>query len=511
MENAGRVKIFRGLSSGQRCRRLAFLVMFIIVLFISTICLVNGIKWIDKPFPGFLISERLVVSGGALYHWSGVKAGLKYTDKILKVNNQDVNSIDDIMKRINNTDEGTPINYVFERDGQPFELTIATMRVTLKDFFGIFVAPFLSGIIYLLMGSLVFIMKPDAKVSIPFLLYSFFYSAFMILTFDIMVHQSFTILYFFSSQTLFCAAGIHLSMFFPEEKSFIRKYPYFQAVPYIISIIFIISFIILPLKSHIFAKVYGFSFIYIPLYTLILLGSSFYSFFKSTSILARQRGKVTIFGLALAFPIPGLIFLLSFFGKDLWGIQIPHSFFPIPLLIFPACIAYAIGRHNLFDVDVFIKRTIGYVIMTIVVGSVFLLMHVLVDMVVHHQLDGGHHGPAHHEFAEVDASAHHDLAEGDTSVKQVLVKGAASEHRGLAEGDELAHHELAEGDTSVHPELVKGAASEHHDLAEGDGLAHHELAGVDASVHPELVKGATSEHHGLTEGDAPSYHELAGR
>ena len=44
----------------------------------------------------------------------------------------------------------------------------------------------------------------------------------------------------------------------------------------------------------------------------------------------------------------------------------------LPLIIFPATIAYAIAKHNLFDVDVYIKRAVGYVIMTAIIVCVYL-------------------------------------------------------------------------------------------------------------------------------------------
>ena len=56
--------------------------------------------------------------------------------------------------------------------------------------------------------------------------------------------------------------------------------------------------------------------------------------------------------------------------------KVTTNFTSIPFIIFPASIAYAIAKHNLFDVDVYIKRAVGYGIMTAVVGLTYFTLQV---------------------------------------------------------------------------------------------------------------------------------------
>ena len=58
------------------------------------------------------------------------------------------------------------------------------------------------------------------------------------------------------------------------------------------------------------------------------------------------------------------------------------------MVFFPAAIAYAIVKHNLFDVDVYIKRTLGYTIMTALVGSAYFMMQVLFRAAIFQPLFG---------------------------------------------------------------------------------------------------------------------------
>ncbi len=134
MEHAGKVKIFRGLSVRECYSRIAFLGITIIVLTVCAICLINAIKLIDKPFPGFLSNSRLVVPTTGQYNWTGTQAGLNNPDKILKADNRIISSIDDLKDVVNSTDVGTPITYSIERGEKIIEITIQTMTFKLVDF-----------------------------------------------------------------------------------------------------------------------------------------------------------------------------------------------------------------------------------------------------------------------------------------------------------------------------------------------------------------------------------------
>jgi adenylate cyclase len=137
-----------------------------------------------------------------------------------------------------------------------------------------------------------------------------------------------------------------------------------------------------------FGHIYKLVTIYRPVTAVAMLASTLLAYFKSPSILARQRAKVVLFGTALAFPIPAFGTFWAFFGGTVGGVAIQNNFFAIPLLVFPASIAYAIAKHDLFDVDVYIKRAVGYGIMTAVVGLTYFLMQLLARRVIFSPLFG---------------------------------------------------------------------------------------------------------------------------
>jgi class 3 adenylate cyclase len=107
-----------------------------------------------------------------------------------------------------------------------------------------------------------------------------------------------------------------------------------------------------------------------------LISATLHALSKKSSVLAKQRAKVILFGALLALPIPAIGPLAAFMGQTLGGMRIITNFTSIPIIIFPASIAYAIAKHNLFDVDVYIKRAVGYGIMTAIVGLTYFSLQV---------------------------------------------------------------------------------------------------------------------------------------
>jgi class 3 adenylate cyclase len=104
------------------------------------------------------------------------------------------------------------------------------------------------------------------------------------------------------------------------------------------------------------------------------------AYFKPVSALSRQRAKVVLIGATIAFPIPAIAYFSQLIFGDFLGFRVQTNFLALPLVFFPASLAYAIARHNLFDVDVFIKRAVGYVIMTAIVIGAYMLVSIPLNM-----------------------------------------------------------------------------------------------------------------------------------
>ena len=304
MKEAGKIGMMSALPRGKILGRAVFFSIILIALIVGAICTFYTIRWSQKPFAGFLVNQRMVYGVVGQYHWTGTQAGLKYPDKILKANGIDVHSPKDMEKVLSQTSIGTPVTYTVDRNGEIYEVTIETMQFSFADLFIIFGSYLIASIIYLSIGVIVFILKPDKNVSWTFLLGCFLMSLSYSTAFDMVsTHLGFLRLSLFAD-ALIPAVAIHFSLFFPEEKKIASRHKILQFIPYIIATLLITPVVALypePLAINIYS-------IFVPNFNIIaigvLLASVLHSFFKKSSIIARQRAKVIFWGAAIAFPIP---------------------------------------------------------------------------------------------------------------------------------------------------------------------------------------------------------------
>src|SRR5262249_39953691 len=81
------------------------------------------------------------------------------------------------------------------------------------------------------------------------------------------------------------------------------------------------------------------------------------------SALARQQLKIVLAGMAAAVFVPAL----GLFALLLPGFAVPMNLLPPFFLLFPLSIAYAVGRHDLFHVDRYLRLGVAWAVLTVIV------------------------------------------------------------------------------------------------------------------------------------------------
>jgi class 3 adenylate cyclase len=360
-----------GLSPGQIARRSLVLLCLLMVLVVAAIATRNAMSWIGRPFVGFLVNERLVLGNIGQYHWTGSKAGLRWPDQVVAVNGSPVRSMAELQAAVRAAGVGGAVTYTVDREGSRREVTVRTMRFDAVDVFMTFGLTALSGLGYMLIGVVVFVLKPDTRATSAFVAACFFLSLFAIVSFDIQSsHGGFIRLYLLAN-AFFPGAWIHLSLVFPQPRRLVLRQPWVQLLPYVVSGLLTVPMDVLyPDPS--FLAVYKLVRLYAIVGAAALLIALLAAYFGDASPLERQRARVVLLGASLAFPLPAVAYYLSLFGSELSPVIIQNNFLAVPILIFPAAVAYAIVRHNLFDVDLYIKRAVGYGIMTALVAVAYV-------------------------------------------------------------------------------------------------------------------------------------------
>jgi class 3 adenylate cyclase len=372
-----------GRSTEGRLGLAAFVAVILAVVVVSAICLVLAFRWADRPFPGILLNERVVPGNVGRYEWTGTFAGLRYPDRLLEANGVPLKTVQDLDRIVESVDIGTPIIYTVQRRGEVFNVTIPTMRFTWIDLLLTFGITFIPGVIFCGLGIGVFSLKPNTSASWGFLLTCVCLGLYSVIAFDVQsTHWGF-VRFWLVIRAFLPAAITHLSLVFPTRRPWTARRPWVVALPYAVSALLSGSILLLYPRPAFRVPDAG-ALVYLFLSTVALVASSILAIREGAASLARQRAKAVLFGAGMAFPLPALGHYLSL-AEDT-PIQI--NFLAIPLLIFPAAIGYAIFRHNLFDVDVYIKRAFGYGIMTALVALGYFAMQTLAGTIVVESLLG---------------------------------------------------------------------------------------------------------------------------
>lgn len=332
------------------------------VLVVGVISTVNAVSWVGQVFPGFLLNERMALATIGQNQWTGADVGIKYPDKVLAADGIAIHSMPELLDILERKGVGESVTYEVEQDGNIIQVSVETMRFTWSDLFMTFGITFLVGMFYLGTGVSVLILKFNTKVSWAFFIACILLSVYSVTLFDMQsTHYGFIKIYIVAT-TFFPASLIHFSMHFPSPSERVRRRPSLEFFPYLVSLALVIPILILYPSDQV-VHIWNAVQVYLALGNLAILYATLKEVIKQTSVIAKQRAKVLLAGAAVAFPLPAIAWLSQYFTGDFLGVKIQANLLSVPITAFPAAIAYSIVRHNLFDVDVYLKRALGYAIM----------------------------------------------------------------------------------------------------------------------------------------------------
>jgi hypothetical protein len=179
-----------------------------------------------------------------------------------------------------------------------------------------------------------------------------------------------------------------LALSFPQRTWLVRRFP--QLVP---ALIFGVSFLASALATFtsngvLAVIVLG---VLIASFLLVLIITSALTLWRSHDPVARAQTGWVLLGLGLSIGLTFIIYLLlSLLPDTLTTIQrvVPQWAQSLQALAMPICLAIAITRYRLFDIDVIIRRTLVYTLLTLTLGLVYVGC-ILVSRILVAPLTGG--------------------------------------------------------------------------------------------------------------------------
>ncbi len=349
---------------------LAFAICVALVLTIAGFYLYNIIKWANYPDFGFGFRTATGIEVVGVVTEPGRKAGLRVGDRILEVNAGTFTNIQEFRAHMSRK-LGEDNTYLIERKGRTFAITITNHPTGFKRSFSKSGFPFLLGLCYVLIGVLVFLMKPYQRPSWIFFLFTAIFGLFVTFLYKLGVMKPFWLENLnILAYTFTPAVFIHLAFCFPEEREILKRHPYTQVIPYIASALLFLRIRSLTPTMTDAPKIWLIVAVaYMAVGVLMFLGSCLFLRITSSSEIVKTRARMILLGFAIAASIP----LLDFVSNTLIKVYIVPGFnYYLPFfIVFPAFVGYSIVKHDLFDFDTIIKRTYGYVLTTGVIAGMY--------------------------------------------------------------------------------------------------------------------------------------------
>jgi len=354
-----------------------------VVLIIGVYALygVNMVRWRNSPDFGWRTMYDSGPNVVAQVLDIGEAAGLRVGDTILSINESPYSTFDELFFKVRNNEPGSMNTYTLQRDGKTVDISITTGRIGFKSVLFRSVPLVLIGLVYVIIGVLVFLMKPRATES----------WLFFVMTCFIGMHLSYGApsdlmrpLWLFDVRlfidVFFPAPLIHLALTFPKTPSFLQKRPWLLIVPYLLSLVHFILYEItieyywdpaplLDLAGN----------LYLILAILTFIISMLWDRLKDPSVIIQRQAQVILMGITLGFVIPTIDLLLRFY-MDTYLFPNPTIGYVIFLILFPLSIGYTIVKHDLFAIDTLIKRTYGYVLTTGAIAGTYAMFVLLSDL-----------------------------------------------------------------------------------------------------------------------------------
>jgi len=364
-----------------------FFILTGFMLLISMVTWVSSLSWLNKSFAGFLVYKDTFVSASGQRDWLGPQAGIKFRERILEVDGQPIAMGSDLVQIVRNKPVGSELTYRVESGDGIREVVVPVSRFDMSDFLNVFLVPFLVGFILYTMGFIVYFLKPNTASSWTFLVLCFTLGTMILAGLENQTSY-YLVPFFYTINTLYAFNFLHLFLIFPERKQILEKFPALEYLIYLPAIILVAAFqIYFVVFEDIFS---GGNWSWFPTYkelgsinrvcTLVCVAGMivliFHTRFKAATVQARQRARVIFWGVTISFGPPVIIMSLVFFVK----INFPWNLLSFFVLFFPASIAYSIVKHNLFDADTIIKRTVGYIVVTAVVIGAYVCVSLLLNM-----------------------------------------------------------------------------------------------------------------------------------
>ncbi|RJQ44419.1 MAG: GAF domain-containing protein [Nitrospiraceae bacterium] len=357
-----------------------FLLLTLSYFFIGTLYFLNIVTWGSQADFGWAVSDvsdRIVVID---VNGEAEKSGLREGDVFTGINDFKIRSFGELIEHLVRDVPGANI-YEVDRNGNIFSIRVPNVPLGFSRAFMRFGFTWFLGTVFFILGVIVFFMKPEGRPSWAFLITMFNAGLYMSFLFTSKLSPEWLDSVYIFASAFLPASILHIAQTFPYEWTWARDRKASVMVPYILSLVL---FAVMRSEASLVVDVP----LYLKKICTVYIATSLISFFVSTiytyvkplSAISRIRSRIILMGSAVALVVP-VVNLITILFFHLFLVRLP-ALNMLFFIFLPVSLSYAIAKHNLFDVDVYIKRAVGYVIMTALIGTTYFAIQVILETII---------------------------------------------------------------------------------------------------------------------------------
>ena len=332
------------------------------VVLLATRTTITSSEWVGRPFPGFMLLDNRVIASIGLPGWSGAAVPDLYQSQVVTVDGRPVRSASEVYDVAASLPVGTQVRYGLLRDDRETEVVVRTQRFGSRDWRLLFGGLLLCGITYLGSGIVVWLLRPG-PTGLAFVAVAITWGLYLLTAMDLYGPWTFFRLHA-ANEALMAPALLQLASLFPAP----RRWARWRLAGYVPALVLLILYQRYLYDPPLYTEILQANMAYLGFAGLLLGAQLVWEYVRGRSAVGRQRVRVVTLWTVLAIAFPGALLVTS----AVLGGRVSINLLAFAVVPFPLALAYAIVKHDLFQLDAMVKRGAYYLLLTGTIGAAYM-------------------------------------------------------------------------------------------------------------------------------------------
>jgi len=352
----------------------AFRMRTVVLAIASAIALATGalalrttmtsLERVGRVFPGFVLLDNRVIASVGLAPWSGTTVPDLFQSEVLAVDGRAVASTPTVYAAVEAKPAGTVIRYLLRRGDVERKVDVRSQIFGVSDWFFLYGVFLLNGLVFLAASLSTFVLRAESPAARAFLGGGGSIAIFLFTAMDLYGPASFFRLHVLA-ESMVPATMLHFALVFPER----HRWAAFRPAGYALSLVIALAYELALYSPSAYSRILTSNMLYLGLVAVFFCARLVESYVRSESQLVRQRVRVILLGALFGFAVPAIVLTLA----ALMAGDVSMNIAALTPFLFALALAYAVVKHDLFEIDAMVKRGAYYLTLTGMVSLAYVV------------------------------------------------------------------------------------------------------------------------------------------